>query len=376
MVYLDNAATTYPKPPEVTEAVMRCMRDFGGNPGRGSHRMAMLAAECVYTCREAAADLFGMTDPSRVVFTMNTTYALNMAIKCTVKPGDHVLIGNMEHNAVRRPVEKLAREDVITYDVFEAYGDTTSVMHSLKKRIRSNTRTIICAHTSNICNKTAPVREIGAFCRAHGICFIVDGAQSAGIHPVDLRRLPVDMYCVPGHKGLYGPQGCGMMLFGSDRYVTDATLVEGGSGSHSLESAMPRDLPEHFEAGTLPTPSIAGLTAGIRWVERVGVCEIRRHECFLFRKLYENLRNMDGVRLYDETPGAVLLFRVKDRLPAEIASHLDREGICVRAGLHCAPMAHKVLETGEDGAIRVSFSAMNTEADVRLLTDALYHIIR
>lgn len=375
MVYLDNAATTYPKPPEVTEAVVRCMRDFGGNPGRGSHRMAMLAAECVYNCRVAAADLFGLTDPARVVFVMNTTYALNMAIKCTVKPGDHVLIGNMEHNAVRRPVEKLARDGVITYDVFDAYGDAPSVLRSLTKRIRANTKAVICVHTSNICNKTAPVWEIGTFCHARGICLIVDGAQSAGIYPVDLRRLPVDVYCVPGHKGLYGPQGCGMILFGSDRYVTESTWIEGGSGIHSLESAMPRELPEHFEAGTLPTPSIAGLDAGIRWVERVGIGEIHRHECFLFRKLYENLRNMDAVRLYDETPGAVLLFRVKDRSPAEIASHLDRVGICVRAGLHCAPMAHKSLGTGEDGAIRVSFSAMNMEEDVRLFTDALYHII-
>lgn len=375
MVYLDNAATTYPKPPEVTEAVVRCMTDFGGNPGRGSHRMAMLAAECVYTCREAAADLFGLTDPTRVVFTMNTTYALNMAIKCTVKPGDHVLIGSMEHNAVRRPVEKLAREGGITYDVFDAYGDTPTVMHSLKNHIHPNTRALVCTHASNVCNKTAPLREIGAFCRSRGICFIVDGAQSAGVHAVDMRRLPVDMYCVPGHKGLFGPQGCGMILFGSDRYVTNATLVEGGSGIHSFESAMPREMPEHFEAGTLPTPSIAGLAAGIRWVERVGVCEIHRHECFLFRRLYENLRNMSGVCLYDETPGAVLLFRVKDRSPSEIASQLDRAGICVRAGLHCAPMAHKVLGTGTDGAIRVSFSAMNTEEDVTAFTDALYNII-
>lgn len=376
MIYLDNAATTYPKPCNVTAAVSRCIRDFGGNPGRGSHRLSMLAAECVYDCREAAADFFGLADPSRVVFTMNTTYALNMAVKCTLRTGDHVLMGNMEHNSVRRPIEKLVRDGVICCDVFNAYGDVATVLSDLQKQLRANTRVVVCAHTSNICNRTAPIREIGGFCRSHGICFIVDGAQSAGIQAVDLGKMPVDIYCVPGHKGLYGPQGCGMMLVCGDHFVNESTLIEGGSGVHSLEPHMPRELPERFEAGTLPTPAIAGLAAGIHWVKSLGVNEIHRHECALWHKLYGELRNLSDVILYDETPGAVLLFNVTGRSPAEVASALDGEGICVRSGLHCAPMAHTVLGTGENGAVRVSFGAMNTEKEVRCFADTLYRIVR
>lgn len=375
MIYLDNAATTYPKPPSVTAAMVRCVKEYGGNPGRGSHRLAMLAAEAVYSCREAAAGFFGVPDPSRVVFTLNTTCALNTAIKSVVRAGDHILIGNMEHNSVRRPVERLAREGIITYDIFDVRGSAAQVMARIQKLLRPSTKAIVCAHASNICNITAPIRAIGGFCRSYGICFIVDAAQSAGILDIDLRKTPVDILCVPGHKGLYGPQGCGMMLFGSDRFMDGVTLVEGGSGVHSRDSAMPTELPEHFEAGTLPTPAIAGLTEGIRWVSSIGTDAIHRHECALWKQMYADLHAMRDVKIYDDTPGAILLFHVKDRSPAEMAGELNRAGICVRAGLHCTPMGHSALETGLDGAIRISFSAMNTEKEAKHFADVLHKII-
>lgn len=373
MIYLDNAATTYPKPQGVYAAVLRCMRDHGGNPGRGSHRLAVQAAECVYNCREKVAELFHMDDPSRVVFTLNTTYALNMAIKSIAHPGDHFLIGNFEHNSVLRPIEHMAQEGMIEYDVFDVRGGPESVILRLEKLVRVNTRAIVCAHASNICNITAPIEAIGEFCRHRGIAFIVDGAQSAGLYDIDLSRTCIDFLCAPGHKGLYGPQGCGIMVVGS-RFENLHTLVEGGSGIHSLDDHMPEELPEHFEAGTLPTPSIAGLCEGISWVQKNGVRTIYEHECALWNRLYNDLQSIKGIRVYDDTPGAILLFNVKDRSPAYVGTELMRAGICVRSGFHCAPMAHKTLGSGVDGAVRVSFGAMDSLSDVKRCVDVLYGI--
>ena len=374
MIYLDNAATTYPKPSSVINAVSRCMSEYGGNPGRGSHKLAMLAAECVYDCRVKAADMFGDEDPSKVVFTLNTTYALNTAIKSLARPGDHFLMGNLEHNSVRRPIERLTTEGIIDCDVFDVRGTAEAVIHRLEKLVRPSTRAIVCAHLSNICNIKAPIREIGEFCRRRGIAFIVDAAQSAGIEDIDLRKVRVDFLCIPGHKGLYGPQGCGIMMV-SGRFPELKTLVEGGSGIHSLDPDMPSDLPERFEAGTLPTPAIAGLSEGITFVQSIGTRTIYEHECSMWRRLYCDMRSMKGVRIYDDTPGAILLFNVDGFLPAQIATELNRAGICVRSGLHCAPLAHQTLGTGANGAVRVSFGAMNTAREADRFVDALYSII-
>ena len=375
MIYLDNAATTYPKPPSVINAVSRFMNDYGGNAGRGAHKLAMLAAECIYDCRVSVADLFGAKDPSGVVFTLNTTYALNTAIKSVARPGDHFLIGNFEHNSVRRPLESLRREGIIEYDVFDVRGKPEAVIHRLQKLVRPTTRAVVCAHMSNICNIKAPIYEVGEFCRRQRIAFIVDAAQSAGILDIDLRRANVDFLCVPGHKGLYGPQGCGIMIV-SERFSHGNTLIEGGSGIHSLDADMPFDLPERFEAGTLPAPSIAGLYEGISFVRTCVVRAIFEHECALWKRLYSDVRSMPGVRIYDDTPGAILLFNVDGFTPAQIGSELNRAGICVRSGLHCAPMGHQTLATGGDGAVRVSIGAMNTVQEINMFADALYSIIR
>ena len=374
MIYLDNAATTYPKPWCVLKAVTQYMAECGGNPGRGSHTISIRAAECVYDAREVVAELLSVDDPAKVVFTMNTTYALNTAIKSVISPGDHLLMGNMEHNSVRRPIGHLVDLGLIEYDIFDVRGDAALVTKRLSSLVRPNTRAVVCAHASNICNITAPIYEIGEFCRQQGIVFIVDAAQSAGIVELDLSKMHIDFLCAPGHKGLYGPQGCGIMVVNLSNPLHLTTLVEGGSGIHSLDKDMPADLPEHFEAGTLPAPAIAGLCAGIRWVNSMGVHEICRHEVSLWRRAYSDLSVMRGVRVYDKTPGAILLFNVDGFTPAYVAAELNRAGICVRAGLHCSPMGHSALNTGNDGAVRISFGAMNTVEEVKTFAAELYRI--
>ncbi len=374
VLYLDNAATTFPKPEAVTEAVARCMRYTCGNPGRGSHRMALAASEEIYACREEAAAFFGAEGAERVIFTMNATYALNTAIKSVVHPGDHVLIGSMEHNSVWRPIAKLAEQRVITYSVFSVRGNVEEILSDIRRKLRQETRVLICAHVPNIVNAAVPVREIGQLCRAVGITFLLDGAQSAGHLPIEMSEMGVDMLCVPGHKGLYGPQGSGMIICGSDRFAFGETLVEGGSGMRSLEPTMPDILPERYEAGTLPTPVIAGLREGIRFVRQIGLPAVRQMEESLWQEAYSRLSEMPNVRLCDGTPGSVLLFNVSGMSAVDVGAALDRRGICVRSGYHCAPMAHCALGTGETGGVRASFGVMNTKRDVLRFTDAVWQI--
>ncbi|MBQ7335146.1 MAG: aminotransferase class V-fold PLP-dependent enzyme, partial [Clostridia bacterium] len=246
MIYLDNAATSFPKPWRVTEEQARCMKFYCGNPGRGSHTLAMRAAEKIYECREEAATLFGSPHPENLIFTMNTTLALNTAIKGLLHDGDHVLISDMEHNAVFRPIYKLARERRITYDIFPTYPtaptrSATQICEGISKRIRPNTRMLICAHASNICSAVLPLEEIGALCRRKKILFVVDAAQSAGHLSIDMERMQIDALCVPGHKGLLGPQGTGILLLGNG--IVADTLAEGGSGFNSLDGNMPEEAP-------------------------------------------------------------------------------------------------------------------------------------
>ncbi len=374
ILYFDNAATTYPKPQSVIDAVVRCMHNSGGNPGRGSHVMALRAAEEIYSCREAAVDLFGAESAEHVVFTMNATHALNVALKSSVRRGDHVLIGSMEHNSVLRPITALRDDGIITSSVFSSRGTEASILADIEAKLRPNTRVLITAHVPNIANTAVPVEKIGALCRQHGITFILDGAQSAGHLPLHVQRMGIDMLCVPGHKGLYGVQGCGMIVSGSDALAHGRTFIEGGSGAHSLDARMPMEMPDRFEAGTLPTPSIAGLAAGIRFVKQQGIADLHHKECDLWRRLYTDLSVMKNVRLYDRTPGSVLLFNVDGVSPSEVSEGLNSRGICVRSGYHCAPMAHKALGSIEAGGVRVSFGAFHTERDVLRLRDEIWVI--
>lgn len=379
MIYFDNAATSFPKPEAVIKAVETAMRTCG-NPGRGSHRLAMRGSEILYECRREAADHFGAESAEKVVFTWNATSALNPAIKGLARPGDHILISDLEHNAVLRPVQKLADEGKITYDIFPSFatdpGRTAEkICRAVEEKITPRTRLLICTHASNICSAVMPIKELGALCKKHRIKLIVDGSQSAGHLPISMRDMKIDALCLPGHKGLLGPQGSGLLIWGKDIFAD--TLLEGGSGTRSLEPFMPTESPERYEAGTIATPAVAGLLAGIREVRRRGTSAIAREENRLSQLLQNALTEMPEVKL--EVPhlrGPILLLNAKG-IPSDVlAGKLDAQGVCTRAGYHCAGLAHKTLGTPDGGAVRVSFGADNTEEEVAAFVRTLSEILR
>lgn len=365
-IYLDNAATTFPKPAEVIAEITSVMRYGCGNPGRSSHKIAMRAAEKVYECREKLANCFG-SSPEHVIFTGSATHSLNLAIKTTLRKGDHVLISDMEHNSVIRPIATLAEKGLITYDIYVSHSDPEKQIAELSSRIRPYTAMICACHHSNICNTVLPIREMGAFCKKHGTIFLVDASQSAGILPINMEKDGIDLLCAPGHKGLYGPPGCGFAVFGSrfdDPEELPDTFTEGGNGIRSKEPFMPDFLPERLEAGTLAVPLLAGLSRGIDFVRGFPTGILYENETRLCSLLRRELTRIDGIRVYGERDGSILLFSC-DGISAEgFAEALDGYGICVRSGFHCAPTAHARLGTPSDGAIRVSFGVFNTERDV------------
>lgn len=371
MIYFDNAATTFPKPPEVSRAVLKCLSSCG-NPGRGAHALSLAAAELLYECRCEAAALFGVSEPERILFTLNTTHALNQAIWGTFRPGDHVLCSELEHNAVRRPLEALAHTGDFSFDTFPVLGlSVAGILDGIEKRLTEKSAGIVCIQSSNICSVTLPVQEIGALCRARGLRFIVDAAQSAGHLPIRMESDGIDLLCAPGHKGLYGPQGCGILALGPG--VTLRPLLSGGSGVDSRSPFMPDLPPERYEAGTLPTPAIAGLLAGLHFLRETGLSEIREREEKLFSQALFRLSEIPGIKIYcPEHPGPVLLFNREGIESTDLSTYLDSCGICTRAGLHCAPLAHEALKTPPGGAVRLSFGAFNTIAEL----DALYAALK
>ena len=374
-VYLDHAATSYPKPPSVIAAVTDCMKNKGGNPGRGSHKLALAAAREIYDCRVLAAEAFGAR-PENVIFSLNTTHGLNLAIKGILGRGGHALCSDMEHNAVYRPLYRLAAEGIIDFDVFDTFPASPSrtddaILSSLVSKLRPNTKMVICAHASNLCSASLPIAKIGSLCRRLGILFVVDGAQSAGSIPLDMERMNVDILCLPGHKGLLGPQGTGMMILGS-RIRLD-TLLEGGNGVDSLGGDMGEAIPERYEPGTLPTPSVAGLRAGLELIRSVGVEAIGAKERRLCGRLRDGLLELPRVQVYaPRHEGAVVLFSVDGYTSDEVGQILDQEGICVRAGFHCSSLGHKTLQTPESGAVRASFGWSSKERDA----DALLKVVK
>lgn len=372
-VYLDNAATTYPKPEEVLRAASDAMRNAGGNPGRGSHRLSAAAAELVYDCRTAAAELFG-AEPERVVFTLNATHALNFAVKGLAEAGCHILIDNYAHNAAYRPVAALAAAGLAEYDIYDASGDGDEIMEDIRSKLRPDTRMVIATHQSNICSHVLPVKTIGQFCAQYGLHFIVDASQSAGHLPIDMESMNITALCMPGHKGLFGPMGVGMLISAPD--VRYRTILEGGAGIHSLDAAMPEEFPERLEAGTLPLPAVAGLLAGIRFVRRTGLQEIRLHECTLTSALTEYLEGCPGITVYGESVGSVVSFNADGYSPAEVGAHLASRGICVRTGYHCAPLAHRTVGSFENGSVRAAVSYFNKMSDIHALTGALAELGR
>lgn len=369
MIYLDNAATTYPKPISVRNEVADCILKYGGNPGRSAHKLSLLAAETVWDARAEIADYLGIPDPSSIIFTPNATFALNLAIRCRVKRGDHILIGDREHNAVLRPVFRLKGEGIAEFSIYSGKGD---VIENIREKERKETSILICNPVSNVTGDTLPVRRIASYAKARGFFLILDGAQwiGHGVPDHDVVAL-ADAIAVPGHKALYGIMGGGFLYLKTAQDC--APFVVGGSGSDSASPSMPTDLPERFEAGTLPLPAIASLLAGVRFVREYGCERIAKKEALLNDYARNRLSKIPGIVLYGDPDNgsSVLSFREDGIKPEETALRLDRAGIAVRAGLHCAPLEHKRIGTFPDGTVRISYGVFNTKDEIDYLASIL-----
>ncbi len=380
MIYLDNAATTWPKPDVVKQAVWRAMERYGANPGRGGHRMAMETAEEIYACRETAAELFGLDDPTRVIFTSNCTMALNIVLKGILGKGGHAVISDLEHNSVIRPLEALADKGVTYSTAVVVDNAPDKTVENFRRCIRPDTRLILCTHASNVFGTILPIRQIGKLAHRFGVPFAVDAAQSAGILPLHMKLDDIDYLCMPGHKGLYGPMGTGMLLCRNERSLD--TLIEGGTGSVSLLKQQPEDLPDRFESGTINVPGICGLHAGMRWLCQKGIAVIAKHETVVMRYFCAMMRNNSAVQLYTpvstmgQTTVPLLSVNLGNCRSEEVAAWLSEEGIAVRAGLHCAPLAHTHADTLSSGTVRLSPSAFTTMQEMETVCKKLSKISR
>lgn len=369
MIYLDNAATSFPKPLSVCRAVNQAILT-ASNPGRGAHQTSMRAAELVYDCREAAAELFHMDDPSRVVFTLNATHALNIAIHSLVSPDSRVLISGFEHNAVTRPlVASSARVEIAGRALF----DPQAVLEEFREKI-PEAELVVCTHVSNVFGFVLPVYEISELCRVCHVPFIVDASQSAGVLELDMARLGADFVAMPGHKGLFGLQGTGLLLCGGET----RPLLYGGTGSDSASPTMPKNLPERLEAGTMNVPGIAGLLAGLRFVLDRGTANIQAYEQGLLRHCIEELSGLSRLRLYTDAKleqSGILSFTVDGVDSESFSERLSEKGIAVRGGLHCAPTAHRSAGTFESGTVRLSLSPFVDETQIDRACDVIRSLI-
>ena len=373
MIYLDSAATTLQKPEKVAAASAWAISHLA-SPGRGGHRPAMAAADTAFACREEAARLFHMDDPERVVFTFNATHALNIAIKTLARPGSRVVVSGYEHNAVTRPLSALGAQ------VFMASAPLFSpeaAAEAFSRLIDEKTDAVICNHVSNVFGFIQPVEAVAALCRSRGVPLIIDASQSAGILPLDMPSLGAAFIAMPGHKGLYGPQGTGVLLCGEG--VPVRTLLEGGTGSLSIQAEMPDFLPDRLEAGTHNMPGIAGLLAGVRYVRERGVESICQQERRLAQMAAEELRRLPGVTVYARpdlhAQAGVVSFTTQSLPPEELGMALAERGVAVRAGLHCAPFAHRSAGTLESGTVRLSFSDFNTKEEVERFLDIMEGLV-
>ncbi len=364
MIYLDNAATSFPKPPQVIKAVAGVMTAIGASPGRGGHQLAVRASRVVQACREEAAMLLGMRNPDRIIFTRNCTESLNLAITGLLHRGDEVLCTHAEHNAVMRLLDRYVTCGDITVRVLPP--DSTGVLepHTLQRFISPKTALVIICHASNITGVIQPVSRLGAVCRENGVPLLVDAAQTAGVLDVSPAALHADMVAMPGHKGLLGPQGTGLLALGEG--IDPEPLILGGTGSASESVRQPELLPDRYESGTLNLPGIAGLLCGIRFVRRHRE-EIAEYEHYLNQRLRAQLAQLPGLRLlgHPEAATVSVTSAVPEHMDSGVLSDgLDVSGIAVRAGLHCAPAMHTWLGTMESGAVRFSPGLYNTAQEI------------
>lgn len=372
-IYLDNAATSFPKPESVYQAVDQAQRHLGANPGRGGHRLSLDASRLVFETRETLADFFGINDSSRIAFTNNATTAINLALFGSLQPGDRVVTSSMEHNSVTRPLRVLQERGV---RVVKVAADHFGRVDPAALRLACNepTRMVVLSHCSNVTGTLQPLEEIGPWCRKQGILLLVDAAQSAGVFPLQVEALGIDLLAVPGHKGLLGPLGTGML------YVRDglqlSPLMYGGTGGNSGSELPIEEMPDRLECGTLNATGLAGLKAGVEYLQSRGLAHLRALEVALMEQLIAGLRQIPAVSLYGPLDsahhGAVLSFNLKGVDPAELGYRLDHDfEILVRVGLHCAPDAHRSIGTYPRGTVRVSPGHFNTRAEIDHLLSAV-----
>ena len=358
MIYFDAGATTLQKPDAVRRAMYQAVNTLS-SPGRGSYPATRRAEETDLRCRMAAAELFHMDDPAQVVFTSCATHGLNIAIRTLVKPGSRVVISGYEHNAVTRPLHAIPNVEIVVAD--GPLFDTAAMLEQFRQALERPADAVICTHVSNVFGYALPVEDIAALCRKKGVPFVLDASQSAGMLPVDMKALGASFIAMPGHKGLYGPQGTGLLLCGCE----PAPLLRGGTGSQSILQEMPAELPDRLEAGTHNMPGIAGLLEGLRFVQRQGVARIADYESELGRYAARHLAELSGVEVFSgpEQTG-VVSFRAAGMDCEELGEALAARGIALRAGLHCAPLAHRTAGTLETGTVRFSPSVFNRRQEV------------
>jgi len=378
MIYMDNAATSWPKPNTVYTRVLQSMEKYGANPGRSSHTMAVEAANLLLYGREMLCQLFNVSDPFRMIFTYNTTDSLNLAIKGTLKEGDHVITTSMEHNSVIRPLMHLANLGIET-TIVPADSQGLVDPKDIEKSIKPNTRLIVTTHASNVTGTLMPIEEIGTIARNHGIYYLLDAAQTAGSLPMDLSKLPVDLVAMPGHKGLLGPQGTGVLYI---REGVDLNQIkEGGTGSLSESIYQPDFLPDRYEAGTLNTPGIAGLGAGVEYILNYGQEKIMNHITNLEKLFLNAFSQIEGVKIYGPTNikmrCGIISINIWDRDSREIVNILSqRYNIATRGSLHCSPLAHDTIGTKEQGTVRFSPGVFTTLDEVKACIMAVGEISR
>ncbi len=375
-IYLDNAATSWPKPECVYQAVDKFNRRVGASPGRGSHSRTVAAGQMLLQTREDLAELFNIEDSSRIVFTGNVTMAINIGLKGLLKPGDHVVTSSMEHNAVARPLYAL-QEKGVEVTIVQCAPDGSLDPCYIEQAITERTRLVCLLHASNLTGTIMPIDAVGEIAHRKGVLFMVDAAQSAGVLPVDVEKQKIDILAFTGHKGLLGPQGTGGLYIRPGLEVS--SFIEGGTGSLSEQVYQPDFMPDKFESGTPNTPGIAGLGAGVAFIQKTGIDKVHRHEQELTDALIQGLKDIEGVIIYGpqdyKQRTAVVSFNIEERDCGEVSMLLDQNyGILCRSGLHCAPLAHRTLGTLKAGACRISPGLFNTIEDIEKVVQAVYEI--
>lgn len=382
-IYMDQAATSFPKAPGVIEAMIEFMSQVGTNINRGSYENAYETAGIVYETREQLCKLFDFTpladNAKNVIFTPNITYALNFIIKGYLQTGDHVLVSSMEHNAIMRPLVQLQKDRGITFDRIPCTKEGELQIEAIESMIQKNTKAIIMTHGSNVCGTLMPIKEVGEIAHIYGLKFIVDSAQTAGTFPISMNDMHIDALAFTGHKGLLGPQGIGGFLITDEMADQMTPLVTGGTGSISDTEETPAFLPDKFEAGTLNLPGIMGLHRSLKYLEEVGIEQIRQKELALAQQFIDGISKIKGIRIIGKTTSenrsAVVSLQTDNLDEAILAFRLDQEyQIMTRVGMHCAPNAHKILGTFPEGTIRFSFGHNNTEEEVNYIIKAIKEI--